>query len=79
VTANYQNIGLITITNADELTAKVRDTVRRKACGMGADAVSMNASVDFGSSLVKGMTQFLVLRKPEAPVQQAEAPVVPKS
>ncbi|HEX9102898.1 MAG TPA: hypothetical protein VF997_11880, partial [Polyangia bacterium] len=50
-----------------DVTDKVREKVRQKACAMGADALSLNASVDTGSRLVGGMTQFLVLRKRTEP------------
>ena len=65
-TAAYDQIGLITVSNGD-ITDKVREEVRQKACRLGADALSLNASVDFGSRMVGGMTQFLVLRKREQP------------
>ena len=61
-TAAYDQIGLITVSGGD-LTDKVRDQVRQKACRLGADALSLNAAADFGSSLVGPMTQFMVLRK----------------
>jgi hypothetical protein len=66
-TAEYQQLGLITVSGGD-LTDKVRNEVRKKACRMGADAVSPNAAVDTGSALVGNMTQFLVLRKKQEPV-----------
>ena len=72
-TAAYENIGLITVSNG-ELTDKVREAVRKKACSLGADALSLNASVDTGSRLVGGMTQFMVLRKRAPEPQSATAP-----
>ena len=72
-TAAYDQIGLISVANGD-LTDKVRARVRAKACQMGADALSLNASADFGSSLVGPFTQFLVLRKKES-AQPATATV----
>ena len=56
-----------------ELTDKVRDKVRAQACRLGADALSFNGAVDFGSRLVGPMTQFLVLRKKEAPAAATAA------
>jgi hypothetical protein len=64
--AAYEQLGLITVSGGD-VTDKVREKVRQKACAMGADALSLNASVDTGSSMVGGMTQFLVLRKRAEP------------
>ncbi len=69
--ARYEQIGLITLSGRFELDDKNREAVRAKACSMGADAVSLNASADFGSRLVGGMTQFLVLKSRQA----AAAPV----
>src|ERR1700743_2329223 len=46
-TAAYDSIGLITVAGGD-LTEKVRDQVRAKACRMGADALSLNAAGDLG-------------------------------
>jgi hypothetical protein len=56
------------------VTDKVRETVRQKACAMGADALSLNASVDTGSGAVGGMTQFLVLRKRAEPTTATAPP-----
>jgi hypothetical protein len=72
-TAAYEQLGLITVSNGD-VTDKVREQVRQKACRMGGDAVSLNAAVDTGSSLVGNMTQFLVLRKRQEPAN-ASGPV----
>ena len=65
-TAAYEQLGLITVSGGD-VTDKVRDQVRKKACAMGADALTINAAGDFGSRMVGNMTQFLVLRKRAAP------------
>jgi hypothetical protein len=73
-TAAYDNIGLITVSGGD-VTDKVRDKVRQKACAMGADALSLNAAVDTGSRMVGSMTQFLVLRKRAAEPTATSAPV----
>ena len=72
-TAAYDNIGLITVSGGD-VTDKVREQVRKKACSLGADALSLNASVDTGSAMVGGMTQFLVLRKRAETTPTASAP-----
>lgn len=60
--AAYDQLGLITVAGGD-VTDKVREKVREKACRMGADALALNASVDMGSRVVGNMTQFLVLKK----------------
>jgi hypothetical protein len=72
-TAAYDQIGLITVSGGD-LTDTVRDQVRQKACRLGADALSLNAAADFGSSLVGPMTQFMVLRKKEPATTAATPP-----
>jgi hypothetical protein len=59
---SYEQLGLITVAGGD-VTDKVRDQVRRKACRMGGDTLSLNGAVDTGSRAVGNMTQFLVLRK----------------
>jgi hypothetical protein len=69
--AAYETLGLITVSGGD-VTEGVREQVRKKACAMGGDAVSLNGAVDSGSRLVGNMTQFLVLRKKQA------APVPPQ-
>ena len=61
-TAAYEQLGLITVSGGD-LTDKVREEVRKMACGMGADALSLNAAGDLGAGAAGKMTQFMVLRK----------------
>ncbi len=70
-TATYEQLGLISVTGG-ELTDKVRDEVRKKACRMGADVLTLNAAVDTGYKAAN-MTQFLVLRK-KAPATAAAPP-----
>jgi hypothetical protein len=71
--AAYDQVGVITVAGGD-VTDKVRDQVRQKACRMGADAVALSAAVESGVGTAGHVTQFMVLKKRAPQADTAAAP-----